>query len=75
MTPILLLIVVKFNPAAHRHARSGAGLLPTADYALSQRNTPQTFEHRAFPRFRRDIGGLIISHSRSLSVAGSTCRS
>ncbi len=43
---------------AAEHARTGAGLLHSLDYALSQRNTPQTFEHRAFPRFGRDIGAL-----------------
>jgi hypothetical protein len=70
MTPILLLIRRQIYrqrrrtdqcPMAAEHARTGAGLLHSLDYALSQRNTPQTFEHRAFPRFGRDIGGLDLA--------------
>ena len=59
------------GPAAHtrtraRHARTGAGLLQ--NYTLQQitlcHNSPQTFEHRAFPRFGRDIGpGLDLAFS------------
>ena len=74
MTPILLLIRRQIyrgsggaptNRAAE-HARTGAGLLQ--NYTLQQitlcHNTPQTFEHRAFPRFGRDIGpGLDLAFS------------
>jgi hypothetical protein len=90
MTPILLLIVKYTRRAARhstaaahprrtraRHARTGAGLLQ--NYTLQQitlcHNTPQTFEHRAFPRFGRDIGpGLDLAfsepHSRCRSSRG-----
>ena len=79
MTPILLLIRRQIyrgsggaptNRAAE-HARTGAGLLHSLDYALSQRNTPQTFEHRAFPRFGRDIGpGLDLAFSDPILGVG-----
>jgi len=79
MTPILLLIRRHILPnytgtARAAHTRPRARAYYTADYALSQRNTPQTFEHRAFPRFGRDIGGLDLAFSESFTVAG-TCRS
>jgi len=83
MTPILLLIRDVIYTELYRlpaprgaaaHTRARARAYYTADYALSQRNTPQTFEHRAFPRFGRDIGGLDLAFSESFTVAG-TCRS
>ena len=72
MTPILLLIRRQISPrhaAAHTCA-AGAGLY-TQQITLCHNatsllpNTPQTFEHRAFPRFGRDIGGLDLAFSES----------